>query len=97
MPPHQAHTHAYTQETDIINNVCMLILPHTQTHRINAPRTQGGLGRIRVPLLSDITKNIAREYGVLLEDKGIALRYSNVNRMVSYDLMCVPFMQGLVS
>lgn len=32
------------------------------------------MGKINYPLLSDITKNISRDYGVLLEDKGIALR-----------------------
>lgn len=38
------------------------------------PRNKGGLGKINYPLLSDLTKNISRDYGVLLEDKGIALR-----------------------
>ncbi len=33
-----------------------------------------GLGKLQFPLLSDITKEISRDYGVLLEDKGIALR-----------------------
>ena len=32
------------------------------------------LGKLKFPLLSDITKRISRDYGVLLEDKGIALR-----------------------
>lgn len=32
------------------------------------------LRQLRFPLLSDITKEIARSYGVLLEDAGIALR-----------------------
>lgn len=32
------------------------------------------LGSLNYPLLSDITKEISRRYGVLLEDKGIALR-----------------------
>ncbi|ORZ41327.1 thioredoxin-like protein [Catenaria anguillulae PL171] len=38
------------------------------------PRKQGGLGNLSIPLISDITKKIARDYGVLLEDAGIALR-----------------------
>ena len=41
---------------------------------INTPRKQGGLGELRYPLVSDLTKEIARKYNVLLED-GIALRY----------------------
>ncbi|TGM85521.1 peroxiredoxin [Leptospira licerasiae] len=39
----------------------------------NTPRKQGGLGDIRYPLIADITKSIARDYGVLLEG-GMALR-----------------------
>lgn len=34
----------------------------------------GELGKLRFPLLSDITKNMSRDYGVLLENAGIALR-----------------------
>ncbi|XP_078490880.1 peroxiredoxin-like [Ciona intestinalis] len=41
---------------------------------INTPRKQGGLGEMKIPLLSDLTKNISRDYGVLLENAGIALR-----------------------
>jgi alkyl hydroperoxide reductase subunit AhpC len=40
----------------------------------NQPRNKGGLGKINYPLLSDLTKNISRDYGVLLDSKGIALR-----------------------
>lgn len=32
------------------------------------------MGKIRYALLSDLTKKISRDYGVLLEDQGIALR-----------------------
>ena len=32
------------------------------------------IGNLNYPLLSDITKEVSRKYGVLLEDKGIALR-----------------------
>ncbi|CAG9830479.1 unnamed protein product [Diabrotica balteata] len=41
---------------------------------INTKRSSGGLGSIRYPLLSDINKDIAKNYGVLLEKEGIALR-----------------------
>ncbi len=40
---------------------------------INTERKQGGLGRLNFPLVSDIKKTIAADYGVLL-DAGIALR-----------------------
>ena len=38
------------------------------------PRNQGGLGDIKYPLLADITKKVASDYGVLIEDEGVALR-----------------------
>lgn len=40
---------------------------------VNTPRKEGGLGDIKYPLLADITKKIAQDYGVLTEG-GIALR-----------------------
>ncbi|XP_078001548.1 peroxiredoxin-2-like [Glandiceps talaboti] len=41
---------------------------------INTPRKQGGLGEIQIPLLSDLTHQISKDYGVLLEDLGHTLR-----------------------
>jgi len=40
---------------------------------IQTPRAQGGLGGLKYPLVSDLTKKISHDYGVLL-DGGIALR-----------------------
>lgn len=40
----------------------------------NTPRDKGGIGAINYPLVSDLNKSISRDYGVLLEDQGIALR-----------------------
>jgi alkyl hydroperoxide reductase subunit AhpC len=37
-----------------------------------------GLGELAIPLASDITKSIARSYGALLEDRGIATRATYV-------------------
>ncbi|KAJ3033864.1 hypothetical protein HK097_004704 [Rhizophlyctis rosea] len=40
-------------------------------------RKDGGLGPMKIPILADITKQIARDYGVLVEegpDAGVALR-----------------------
>jgi alkyl hydroperoxide reductase subunit AhpC len=39
---------------------------------------ENGLGELRIPLVSDITKRIARDYGALLEDRGIATRATYV-------------------
>lgn len=44
---------------------------------INLPRKQGGLGKMDIPVISDITKQMARDYGILIEDgpdAGVALR-----------------------
>lgn len=35
---------------------------------------QCGLGKLGFPMVSDLTRKISQDYGVLLEDKGIALR-----------------------
>ena len=37
-------------------------------------RKEGGLGGVTYPLIADLNKEIARKYGVLLEDAGVALR-----------------------
>ena len=42
----------------------------------NTPPEKGGLGKIKFPLVADITKKIASDYGVLIEDAGVALRGS---------------------
>lgn len=46
------------------------------SHRawIKTPVNDGGLGGLNYPLASDITKQVARDYGVLVEEEGIALR-----------------------
>lgn len=46
------------------------------SHRawINTPRDQNGLGHVEFPLASDITKEVSRAYGVLVEEEGVALR-----------------------
>lgn len=41
---------------------------------INTPRKQGGLGDMDIPLLSDKSMKIARDYGILDEDTGIPFR-----------------------
>jgi peroxiredoxin (alkyl hydroperoxide reductase subunit C) len=39
----------------------------------NTPPNQGGIGKINYPLVADLNKNIARDYGVLVNDS-VALR-----------------------
>lgn len=40
----------------------------------NASKKDGGLGGIQIPLLSDKNHAISKDYGVLIEEEGIALR-----------------------
>ncbi len=41
---------------------------------LNTPRNRGGIQGITYPLVSDINKTISKDYDVLIEDAGIALR-----------------------
>ncbi|KAL8586780.1 Peroxiredoxin-2 [Nucella lapillus] len=41
---------------------------------VNTPRKQGGLGNMKIPLLADKNLELARMYGCLKEDEGIAFR-----------------------
>lgn len=43
----------------------------------NLERSKGGLGKMQIPIIADITKKISKDYGVLVEsggDVGVALR-----------------------
>ena len=46
------------------------------SHRawLKTPRDKGGVEGLKYPLAADATKNVARDFGVLIEDRGIALR-----------------------
>lgn len=38
------------------------------------PRNKGGLGKLNIPIVSDLTHQISRDYGVLLENEGHSIR-----------------------
>lgn len=46
------------------------------SHRawLQTPRDKSGVEGLKYPLAADSTKQVARNYGVLIEDKGVALR-----------------------
>ncbi len=60
---------------------------HSHLAWTRIPRSRGGLATLgknnndivppKIPLLADLTKSISRNYGVLLEDQGFALRLSS--------------------
>ena len=41
---------------------------------VNTPRSEGGLGDMKIPILADFNKKVATSYGCLLKDGGIPLR-----------------------
>lgn len=41
---------------------------------LNTPKNKGGIEGIDYPLISDLNKNISRDYGVLMPNEGIAYR-----------------------
>jgi alkyl hydroperoxide reductase subunit AhpC len=43
---------------------------------VQTPRKQGGLGEIHFPLISDLTHEISKKYGVFIEEDGHTIRYA---------------------
>lgn len=71
---------ALSDSADIFNDLDTEILgvstDSVYSHRawINTPRDQNGLGELKFPLAADLTHKVARDYGVLIEEEGVALR-----------------------
>ncbi len=47
---------------------------HSHRAWLKTPRDKGGVEGLKYPMAGDSTKTVARDYGVLIEAKGIALR-----------------------
>lgn len=47
---------------------------HTHLAWINTPLEENGIGQLAYPLAADTNHEVARKYGVLIEEEGIALR-----------------------
>ncbi|KAI9278422.1 thioredoxin-like protein [Phascolomyces articulosus] len=47
---------------------------HSHLAWTNVPRKHGGLGDIKIPLVSDLKKELSTDYGVLIPEEGLALR-----------------------
>lgn len=48
---------------------------YTHLAWMNTARKEGGLGSLKIPLVSDLTHSISKDYGVYLEEMGHTLRY----------------------
>jgi peroxiredoxin (alkyl hydroperoxide reductase subunit C) len=66
----------YDEFTEIGADVLGVSTDSVFSHRawINTPREENGIAGLQFPLASDITKEVAKDYGVLVEEAGIALR-----------------------
>lgn len=47
---------------------------HSHRAWINTPVSDNGLGTLNFPLAADMTKKVSKDYGVLIEEEGLALR-----------------------
>ncbi|MFM1653736.1 peroxiredoxin [Brevibacillus sp. B_LB10_24] len=67
---------SYEDFKDLDADVLAVSTDSIHSHRawINTPRDQNGLGGLNYPIAADFLKTVARDYGVLDEEKGVAFR-----------------------
>ncbi|XP_064604926.1 peroxiredoxin 2-like isoform X1 [Liolophura sinensis] len=71
---------AFSDRAEEFRNInCEVVACSTDSHFchlawVNTPRKQGGLGDMKIPLLSDKNCSIAKSYGVYKEDEGVTFR-----------------------
>lgn len=76
--PTEMHALQAMQDQFLAHDVQVVALSVDSAHShhawLSTPKTSGGIEGITYPMVSDLTKEIARSYGVLDEEKGIAYR-----------------------
>ncbi|CAM3686046.1 peroxiredoxin [Marinicrinis lubricantis] len=72
----RALSEAYDEFKNLDTEVLGVSVDSKYTHKawVTTPLADNGLGELKFPLASDITKSVARDYGVLIEEEGVALR-----------------------
>lgn len=67
---------AAPQFNEIDTEILGVSVDSIHSHRawIKTPVADNGLGQLNFPLAADITKQVAADYGVLIEEEGVALR-----------------------
>lgn len=65
---------AFSRRVDEFKNIDAAILGASIDSKYSHLAWTNNIGKINFPMLSDITKEVSREYGVLIEEQGIALR-----------------------
>ncbi|KJS38436.1 MAG: alkyl hydroperoxide reductase [Rhodospirillaceae bacterium BRH_c57] len=73
-----AHDHRMQKFADAGCKVVGVSVDSQFTHLAwkKTPQDEGGLGNVQFPMVADLTKQICRDYGVLIEGAGVALRGS---------------------
>ncbi len=61
-----------TRHTEVVG--CSVDSPYAHYAWLHTPKERGGIEGVQYPLVSDLNKQIARDYGVLVEDQGVAYR-----------------------
>jgi len=60
------------RDTQVIG--CSVDSPYSHYAWINTPKSKGGIEGVTYPLVADLNKTIAQDYGVLIPEEGIAYR-----------------------
>jgi peroxiredoxin (alkyl hydroperoxide reductase subunit C) len=60
------------RDTQVI--ACSVDSAYTHFAWLNTPKEKGGIEGVDYPLVADLTKEIAKKYGVLFEEEGISYR-----------------------
>jgi peroxiredoxin (alkyl hydroperoxide reductase subunit C) len=68
--------HAFQEKLDSFDVLigCSVDSAFTHLAWLNTPKSKGGIQGVTYPLIADLNKSIARNYGVLNEQEGIAYR-----------------------
>ena len=72
--------HAFSDKVDEFKKrncevlACSIDSKFSHAAWLKTPRTQGGIEGVKYPIMADIHKTIARSYGTLFEDAGVAFR-----------------------
>ena len=69
----QENSEAFAQRNVVVMGISVDSV-HSHLSWLSVPKSRGGIEGISYPLLSDLTKSIARSYEVLNEEIGVALR-----------------------
>lgn len=66
------HSEFAARNTEVVG--CSIDSHYSHYAWTNMPKSKGGIQGVKYPLVADLNKTIAREYGVLIEEEGIAYR-----------------------